>query len=89
MGDHFWPSIYPCIAVGLLYGFALGGWKNAMLGAVGGLVASYLAFFFFTAFFSQDGMGPLAILLALSLAGAVVVTKGVGLIMGVRGSAKD
>jgi hypothetical protein len=89
MGDHFWPSIYPCIAVGLLYGFAVGGWKNAMLGAIGGLVASYVAFYFFTAFFSQDGMGPLAILLALSLAGAFVLTKMASLLVGARKSSTD
>ena len=30
MGDHFWPSAYPGIIVGLMYGFATGGIKTAV-----------------------------------------------------------
>ncbi len=86
MGDHFWPSIYPCIAVGLFYGFAVGGWMNALIGAVGALIVAFVAFYFFTAFFSQDGIGPLAILLGLSLAGAFVLTKLASLVRDARKS---
>lgn len=78
MDDHFWPAVYPGLAVGLLYGLYVGGIANAVLGALGGIVAAFLGFFLANPFFTQDGPLPLAALLVVSLAGAA------GLIMASR-----
>lgn len=75
MGDHFWPSIYPGIAVGLLYGLSLGGWRNALLGALGGLAAAFLAFLMLGSLFAEEGLLPLAALIAVSVLGAYAVTR--------------
>lgn len=75
MGDHFWPSIYPAMAVGLLYGFAIGGVRNAVLGTIGALVAAYLGFVFLGSILAEEGVLPLAALLGISLVGAIVVTQ--------------
>lgn len=75
MGDHFWPAVYPGIAVGLFFGLALGGWRNALLGALGGLVAAYLSFLLFGSFFAEEGLLPLAALVGVSLAGAYCLTR--------------
>lgn len=82
MGDHFWPSIYPAMAVGLLYGFAIGGVRNAVLGTIGALIASYLGFIFLGSVLAEEGLLPLAALLGISLGGAVAVTKGARMILG-------
>lgn len=87
MGDHFWPSIYPAMAVGLLYGFAIGGVRNAVLGMIGALIASYLGFVFLGAVLTQEGILPLAGLLGISLAGAVAVTQAAKLVLGGRKAA--
>lgn len=80
MGDHFWPSIYPGIGIGLLYGLYRGGLANAALGALGGLIAAFLAFISVGGFLAEEGLVPLAVLMLLSLAGAVAVTRGAGLL---------
>lgn len=70
MGDHFWPSIYPGLAIGLLYGLYVGGIANVALGAIGGGAAAFVALAYFNSYFGQDGFLPLAALLTLSLSGA-------------------
>jgi hypothetical protein len=42
MDPHYWPSLYPGIGVGLLVGFAVGGWLPLLCGAVGGLLGAML-----------------------------------------------
>ena len=37
MDPHYWPSLYPGIVLGLLVGFASGGWLALLLGGAGGL----------------------------------------------------
>ncbi len=80
MGDHFWPSIYPGIGVGLLYGLYLGGVANAALGALGGLIATFLGFVVVGGFLAEEGIVPLAALMVMSLAGAMATTGGLRLL---------
>ena len=75
MGDHFWPAVYPGIAVGILYGLSLGGLRNIALASLGAFVTAYLAFAMLSGFFTADGILPLAAMLAVSLAGAVVLAR--------------
>lgn len=77
MGDHFWPSAYPGIVVGLMYGFAVGGVRAALIGGVGGLIAAALALITLGDIVAGEGLLPLAALLGLSLAGAFVGVEGV------------
>lgn len=81
MGDHFWPSAYPGIVVGLMYGFAVGGVRAALIGGVGGLIAAALALITLGDIVAGEGLLPLAALLGLSIAGAFVAVKGVGFVL--------
>lgn len=81
MGDHFWPSTYPGIVVGLMYGFAVGGVRAALIGGIGGLIAAALALLALGDIVAGEGLVPLAALLVLSLAGAFVAVKGVGFLL--------
>ncbi|MCK5090046.1 MAG: hypothetical protein KAQ88_08705 [Hyphomicrobiaceae bacterium] len=45
--DHFWPSMYPGIVVGLLMDLASGNLVSTILGAAGGLVGAIVLFFVF------------------------------------------
>jgi hypothetical protein len=42
MDPHYWPSLYPAIGIGLLVGFAVGGWLPLLSGALGGLLGGVL-----------------------------------------------
>lgn len=71
MGDHFWPSVYPGLAIGLLYGLAAGGqWRGALLGAAGGMIAAALSFVALGSLLAEDGLLPMLAMVGLSLAGA-------------------
>lgn len=70
MGDHFWPAVYPGIAVGVLYGLSVGGWRNALLGAVGALIATFVGFTLPGSFFADDELVSMLALFAVALAGA-------------------
>ena len=58
MGDHFWPAVYPGIAVGLLYGLSLGGTRNIVLASLGALAAAFLSFTLMVPFFTEEGIAP-------------------------------
>jgi|LNFM01.1.fsa_nt_gb hypothetical protein len=81
MGDHFWPSAYPGIIVGVMYGFATGGFKNALIGGVGGLIAAAAALLLLGDIVAGEGILPLAGLLGLSLAGAFVLVQGAAFVL--------
>ena len=77
MDDHFWPSIYPAIAVGLLLGLAYGGLTPALLGTLGGLLGGAGAYFLSAAIGLQDGIASLAALLGGAALGAyILITLG-------------
>ncbi len=75
MGDHFWPAVYPGIAVGVLYGLSLGGRRNIALASLGALVAAYLAFALQPTFFTDEGLVPLFSMLALSFVGGAILVR--------------
>jgi hypothetical protein len=66
MDDHFWPSIYPAIAVGLLLGLAYGGVRLASAGTLGGLIGGSAAYYLAAAVGLDDGIAALALLVGLS-----------------------
>ncbi len=43
MDPHYWPSIYPGIIVGVIFGFAHGGVPATIIGGLGGLAGAALA----------------------------------------------
>jgi len=70
---HFWPSMYPGIIVGLVYGAAIGGLRAIVLGAVGGLVGTAASYFALRALGVPSGIATLAGMIVASLACAAVV----------------
>lgn len=89
MGDHFWPSAYPGIIVGLMYGISAGGFSNALIGGVGGLIAAAAALLLLGDIVAGEGILPLAGLLGLSLAGAFVLVKGASFVLPQQSSGKN
>lgn len=75
MGDHFWPALYPGIIVGLLYGLSLRGLPNIVLGALGGLVGSALAYWGLVTAGLNEGLPSVAGMVVLALLGAYGATS--------------
>ena len=75
MGDHFWPALYPGIIVGLLYGLSLRGLPNIVLGAIGGLVGSTLAYWGLVTAGLNEGLPSVAGMVVLALLGAYGATS--------------
>jgi hypothetical protein len=73
MDDHFWPSIYPAIAIGLLLGLTYGGVRLASAGTLGGLIGGAGAYYLAAAIGLDDGIAALALLVACSSVGAYAV----------------
>lgn len=75
MGDHFWPALYPGIIVGLLYGFSLRGFANIVLGTIGGLIGSAIAYWGLVNAGLNEGLPSVAGMVALALLGAYGATS--------------
>jgi len=75
MDDHFWPALYPGIIVGLLYGLSLRGAANIVLGTVGGLIGSALAYWGLVNAGLNDGLPSVAGMVILALLGAYLATS--------------
>lgn len=75
MGDHFWPALYPGIIVGLLYGLSLRGLPNIVLGALGGLIGSALAYWVLVTAGLNEGLPSVAGMVVLALLGAYATTS--------------
>ncbi|MGH1420076.1 MAG: hypothetical protein ACRBCJ_14570 [Hyphomicrobiaceae bacterium] len=43
MDPHYLPSLYPGVFIGLIIGFASGGFANVAIGSVGGLIGAAAA----------------------------------------------
>ena len=67
MGEHFWPSMYPGLIVGLMYGLYAGGWMRIIIATVGGLLGALGYALAFPALVQQDGLLPLLGLLLSAL----------------------
>lgn len=74
MGDHFWPALYPGLIVGLLYGLSLRGIGNTVVGALGGLAGSALAYWALLNFDLNEGLVSVATMVILALLGAYCAT---------------
>lgn len=75
MGDHFWPALYPGIIVGLLYGLSLRGFANIVLGIIGGLIGSAIAYWGLVNADLNEGLPSVAGMVVLALLGAYGATS--------------
>ena len=69
MNDHFWPSLYPGIIVGLLFGLAAGGLVPLLTGAAGGLAGAAAMYFLIVWAGLQESIVSLAALIGGAVAG--------------------
>jgi hypothetical protein len=69
MNDHFWPSMYPGLIVGLLFGLAAGGLLSMIAGALGGLAGAAAMYFLVAWLGLQDSIVSLAALICGAAAG--------------------
>jgi hypothetical protein len=75
MGDHFWPSMYPGLIVGILYGLSLRGVFNTVVATMGALIGAALAFAILTAADMNDGLPSVIGLIAAALLSAYLLTS--------------
>jgi uncharacterized membrane protein (UPF0136 family) len=73
--DHFWPSIYPGLFVGAIIGLAARGSTNVVAGTIGGTLGAIVAFVIVAKSGSDDGLFPLAFLIASSVASAWLLVQ--------------
>ncbi len=72
LDDHFWPSMYPGIIVGLLLGLAGGGLVSTLMGGAGGLAGAFAMYVLVAWLGLQDGIVSLAALIGGAVAGGYV-----------------
>lgn len=84
--DHFWPSMYPGIAVGLLMGLAGGNLVSTILGAAGGLAGAIVLFFVFAWLGFEDSILSLFGLIGGAILGAYLLMRAGRWIMRKRSS---
>lgn len=70
MDPHYWPSLYPGIGIGILLGFAVGGWLPVLAGGVGGLAGAAAALELNQQFGVDEGFISLAVLVVCAATGA-------------------
>lgn len=75
MDDHFWPSMYPGLIVGALYGFSLRGLLTVLPGTAGGLAGAFAAYMLTYGMKDETGFLSLAALIAAALAGAALTVR--------------
>lgn len=87
MDDHFWPTLYPAIAVGLLMGLAGGSVISTVLGAAGGLIGAAAFYFVFAWLGLQESILSLVGLVGGAVAGAYLLMGAGKRIAGARSGA--
>jgi uncharacterized membrane protein YeaQ/YmgE (transglycosylase-associated protein family) len=75
MDPHFWPSTYPGLIVGILYGLSLRGVFNTVVSALGGLIGAAVAYEILTAINMNEGLPGVVGLVLVAFAGAYVLTN--------------
>jgi hypothetical protein len=66
MDEHFWPAIYPAIAIGLLLGLTSGRLPLIAAAGLGGLAGGAAAYFLSGALGLESGVASLALLIGVS-----------------------
>lgn len=87
MDDHFWPAMYPAIAVGFLMGLAAGDALATVLGAAGGLVGAVGLYFVFGWLGLEESILSLLGLIGGAVAGAYLLMNAGRRIMHARSGA--
>ncbi len=77
MDNHFWPSMYPGLIVGILYGLSIRGVFNTAVATLGGLIGAAIAYEILPTTNLNDGLPGVVGLIAAALAGAHLLTNGV------------
>ena len=77
MDDHFWPSMYPGLIVGILYGLSLRGVSNTVIAAIGGVIGAAIACEGLLAANLNDGLPGVIGLCAAAFVGAYLSTTAV------------
>ncbi len=75
MDPHFWPSTYPGLIVGILYGLSLRGVFNTIVSALGGLIGAAIAYEILTAVDMNDGLPGVIGLILVAFVGAYLLTS--------------
>jgi hypothetical protein len=86
MDDHFWPALYPAIALGLLLGLTGGSIVSTLLGGIGGLAGAAALYFAFASLGMQDSAVSFLGLLGGAAGGAYVLIKVWGRVTRARAS---
>ncbi len=73
MDDHFWPTLYPALAVGLLLGLAGGSVVSTALGSIGELIGATVAYFAFAWLGLEDSVVAFPGVIGGSAIGAYLV----------------
>ena len=73
--DHFWPSIYPGLFIGAIYGLSARGLVNIAMGTLGGMIGAIAAFILVARSGVEEGILPLTFLIAISLAVAYIFVR--------------
>jgi hypothetical protein len=76
--DHFWPSIYPGLFIGAIYGLSARGLANAVAGTLGGMTGAIAVFLILAVSSVDDGIIPLTFLTLNSLATACLFVRALG-----------
>jgi hypothetical protein len=89
MDDHFWPALYPAIAVGLLMGLAGGSVVSTLLGTAGGLIGAAGLYVVCVWLGLQESILSLIGLVGGAVAGAYLLMGAGKRIAGARSSAGE
>lgn len=75
LGDHFWPAMYPGIAIGLLVGLSAGNIISTILGAVGGFLGTIAIYFALVWIGLDESILSLAGLIGGAIVGALLFMR--------------
>ena len=76
MDDHFWPSLYPGMIIGILLGLSRGGVISTMAGAAGGTCGAAVMYFVVARLGLEEGIASLFALIAGATVGAYLCERG-------------
>lgn len=70
LADHFWPSVYPGLAVGIIVGLSLRTWAQCLAAALGGCFGAAISILVSEALALDEGALTVALLCVTAAGGA-------------------